>query len=470
MPNNHHQVVTRFAPSPTGDLHIGGARTALFNWLYARKHNGKFLLRIEDTDIDRSTEKAKNSILNGLSWLGLDWDGDPISQRLLVERHKNIIKKLLEEEKAFKCFSTQDEINKVKEKAKQQKTSTIFNSPWRNKKPKDHPDLPYSVRLKSPNENKLEINDEIQGKVIWNNSDLDDMVLLRSDGTPTYMLAVVVDDHDMGITHVIRGDDHLSNAARQVLLYNALGWEIPKFAHIPLIHGEDGQKLSKRHDAQNINEFAKLGYIPSGLLNYLCRLGWSHGNEEIFSIDQAQKWFKLEKIGKGPSKLDTKKMIYVNKQHMGLATPENLILHFKNYLEKNDFTPLNEKQIILLEKSFEFLQPKLKNFSDLQEQIAFIINSNPVKIEDEILASLVRSNRKILEDLTLQLQSVTWNRDKIEKLLIKFAEDNQIKFGELAKPIKGALLGKAKSPSVIDIMNVLGREETLSRIEESKKL
>ena len=461
---------TRFAPSPTGPLHIGGIRTALFNWLFAKSKDGKFLLRIEDTDIDRSTEKAKNSILDGLSWLGLDWDGDPISQRLLVERHKNIVKKLLEEEKAFKCFSTQDEINKVKEKAKQQKTSTIFNSPWRNKKPKDHPDLPYSVRLKSPNENKLEINDEIQGKVIWNNSDLDDMVLLRSDGTPTYMLAVVVDDHEMGITHIIRGDDHLSNAARQVLLYNALGWEIPKFAHIPLIHGEDGQKLSKRHDAQNINEFAKLGYIPSGLLNYLCRLGWSHGNEEIFSIDQAQKWFKLEKIGKGPSKLDTKKMIYVNKQHMGLATPENLILHFKNYLKKNDFTPLNEKQIILLEKSFEFLQPKLKNFSDLQEQIAFIINSNPVKIEDEILASLVRSNRKILEDLTLQLQSVTWNRDKIEKLLIKFAEDNQIKFGELAKPIKGALLGKAKSPSVIDIMNVLGREETLSRIEESKKL
>ena len=470
MQNTQPQVVTRFAPSPTGDLHIGGARTALFNWLYARKHNGKFLLRIEDTDIDRSTEKAKNSILNGLSWLGLHWDGDPISQRSSVERHKNIIEKLLKEEKAFKCFSTQDEINKVKEKAKQQKTSTIFNSPWRDKSSKDHPNLPYSVRLKSPTENQLEINDEIQGKVIWNNNDLDDMVLLRSDGTPTYMLAVVVDDHDMGITHVIRGDDHLSNAARQALLYNALGWAIPKFAHIPLIHGEDGQKLSKRDGAQNINEFAKLGYIPSGLLNYLCRLGWSHGNEEIFSTDQAQKWFTLEKIGKGPSQLDTKKMIYVNKQHMNLATPENLIYHFKNYLKKNNIVPLNEKQLILLKKSFEFLQPKLKNFSDLHEQIAFITNSNPVKVDDETLILSIRSNRKLLEDLTLQLQSVTWNRNKLEELLINFAEDNQIKFGDLAKPIKGALLGKIKSPSVIDIMNVLGRDETVSRFQESKKL
>jgi|TARA_B110000211_G_scaffold70847_1_gene82002 glutamyl-tRNA synthetase len=466
MGNTPTQIITRFAPSPTGDLHIGSARTALFNWLLARRHGGKFLLRIEDTDFERSTPEATKSILSGLSWLGIDWDGEPISQRSLQTRHKQVVTQLLDSNKAYKCFSTKEEILENRESAKKSGNSTLFKSPWRNVGKSQHPNEPYSVRLKTPENEVLKINDKVQGEVSWNNNQLDDMILLRSDGTPTYMLAVVVDDHDMGVTHIIRGDDHLSNAGRQKLIYQALGWSVPIFAHIPLIHGEDGKKLSKRHGALDINSYAEMGYIPEGVINYLCRLGWSHGDDEIFTTSQAKSWFNLENIGKGPARLDLKKMEFVNKQHMSTVSYKLIEKYFDQYLINIKEKALSTSQKLLLNSSFGFLKNKIKTFSDLLEQIRFIRVDRPIDINDEKLNILVINNKNLLKDLTPLLQNVNWNRDELESLLLNFSSSHNIKFGELARPIRIILSGKSHTPSIIDMMTVLGREETLSRFDD----
>ena len=466
MGNTPTQIITRFAPSPTGDLHIGSARTALFNWLLARRHGGKFLLRIEDTDFERSTPEATKSILSGLSWLGIDWDGEPISQRSLQTRHKQVVTQLLDSNKAYKCFSTKEEILENRESAKKSGNSTLFKSPWRNADKSQHPNEPYSVRLKTPEHEILKINDKVQGEVSWNNNQLDDMILLRSDGTPTYMLAVVVDDHDMGVTHIIRGDDHLSNAGRQKLIYQALGWPVPIFAHIPLIHGEDGKKLSKRHGALDINSYAEMGYIPEGVINYLCRLGWSHGDDEIFTTSQAKSWFNLENIGKGPARLDLKKMEFVNKQHMSTVSYKLIEKYFDQYLINIREKELSTSQKLLLNSSFGFLKNKIKTFSDLLEQIRFIRVDRPIDINDEKLNILVINNKNLLKDLTPLLQNVNWNRDELESLLLNFSSSHNIKFGELARPIRIILSGKSHTPSIIDMMTVLGREETLSRFDD----
>ena len=466
MGNTPTQIITRFAPSPTGDLHIGSARTALFNWLLARRHGGKFLLRIEDTDFERSTPEATKSILSGLSWLGIDWDGEPISQRSLQTRHKQVVTQLLDSNKAYKCFSTKEEILENRESAKKSGNSTLFKSPWRNADKSQHPNEPYSVRLKTPEHEILKINDKVQGEVSWNNSQLDDMILLRSDGTPTYMLAVVVDDHDMGVTHIIRGDDHLSNAGRQKLIYQALGWPVPIFAHIPLIHGEDGKKLSKRHGALDINSYAEMGYIPEGVINYLCRLGWSHGDDEIFTTSQAKSWFNLENIGKGPARLDLKKMEFVNKQHMSTVSYKLIERYFDQYLINIREKELSTSQKLLLNSSFGFLKNKIKTFSDLLEQIRFIRVDRPIDINDEKLNILVINNKNLLKDLTPLLQNVNWTRDELEILLLDFSSSHNIKFGELARPIRIILSGKSHTPSIIDMMTVLGREETLSRFDD----
>jgi len=463
MGNTPTQIITRFAPSPTGDLHIGSARTALFNWLLARRHGGKFLLRIEDTDFERSTPEATKSILSGLSWLGIDWDGEPISQRSLQTRHKQVVTQLLDSNKAYKCFSTKEEILENRESAKKSGNSTLFKSPWRNADKSQHPNEPYSVRLKTPEHETLKINDKVQGEVSWSNNQLDDMILLRSDGTPTYMLAVVVDDHDMGVTHIIRGDDHLSNAGRQKLIYQALGWPVPIFAHIPLIHGEDGKKLSKRHGALDINSYAEMGYIPEGVINYLCRLGWSHGDDEIFTTSQAKSWFNLENIGKGPARLDLKKMEFVNKQHMSTVSYKLIEKYFDQYLINIREKELSTSQKLLLNSSFGFLKNKIKTFSDLLEQIRFIRVDRPIDINDEKLNILVINNKNLLKDLTPLLQNVNWTRDELEILLLDFSSSHNIKFGELARPIRIILSGKSHTPSIIDMMTVLGREETLSR-------
>ena len=466
MGNTPTQIITRFAPSPTGDLHIGSARTALFNWLLARRHGGKFLLRIEDTDFERSTPEATKSILSGLSWLGIDWDGEPISQRSLQTRHKQVVTQLLDSDKAYKCFSTKEEILENRESAKKSGNSTLFKSPWRNADKSQHPNEPYSVRLKTPEHEILKINDKVQGEVSWNNNQLDDMILLRSDGTPTYMLAVVVDDHDMGVTHIIRGDDHLSNAGRQKLIYQALGWPVPIFAHIPLIHGEDGKKLSKRHGALDINSYAEMGYIPEGVINYLCRLGWSHGDDEIFTTSQAKSWFNLENIGKGPARLDLKKMEFVNKQHMSTVSYKLIEKYFDQYLINIREKELSTSQKLLLNSSFGFLKNKIKTFSDLLEQIRFIRVDRPIDINDEKLNILVINNKNLLKDLTPLLQNVNWTRDELEILLLDFSSSHNIKFGELARPIRIILSGKSHTPSIIDMMTVLGREETLSRFDD----
>ena len=466
MGNTPTQIITRFAPSPTGDLHIGSARTALFNWLLARRHGGKFLLRIEDTDFERSTPEATKSILSGLSWLGIDWDGEPISQRSLQTRHKQVVTQLLDSDKAYKCFSTKEEILENRESAKKSGNSTLFKSPWRNADKSQHPNEPYSVRLKTPEHETLKINDKVQGEVSWNNNQLDDMILLRSDGTPTYMLAVVVDDHDMGVTHIIRGDDHLSNAGRQKLIYQALGWPVPIFAHIPLIHGEDGKKLSKRHGALDINSYAEMGYIPEGVINYLCRLGWSHGDDEIFTTSQAKSWFNLENIGKGPARLDLKKMEFVNKQHMSTVSYTLIEKYFDQYLINIREKELSTSQKLLLNSSFGFLKNKIKTFSDLLEQIRFIRVDRPIDINDEKLNILVINNKNLLKDLTPLLQNVNWTRDELEILLLDFSSSHNIKFGELARPIRIILSGKSHTPSIIDMMTVLGREETLSRFDD----
>jgi len=466
MGNTPSQIITRFAPSPTGDLHIGSARTALFNWLLARRHGGKFLLRIEDTDFERSTPEATKSILSGLSWLGIDWDGEPISQRSLQTRHKQVVTQLLDSNKAYKCFSTKEEILENRESAKKSGNSTLFKSPWRNADKSQHPNEPYSVRLKTPEHETLKINDKVQGEVSWSNNQLDDMILLRSDGTPTYMLAVVVDDHDMGVTHIIRGDDHLSNAGRQKLIYQALGWPVPIFAHIPLIHGEDGKKLSKRHGALDINSYAEMGYIPEGVINYLCRLGWSHGDDEIFTTSQAKSWFNLENIGKGPARLDLKKMEFVNKQHMSTVSYKLIEKYFDQYLINIREKELSTSQKLLLNSSFGFLKNKIKTFSDLLEQIRFIRVDRPIDINDEKLNILVTNNKNLLKDLTPLLQNVNWTRDELEILLLDFSSSHNIKFGELARPIRIILSGKSHTPSIIDMMTVLGREETLSRFDD----
>ncbi len=310
------QIVTRFAPSPTGYLHIGGARTALFNWLYARGRGGKFLLRIEDTDRARSTPEATEAIFAGLRWLGLDWDGEAVSQFSRVERHQEAAAQMLAGGTAYRCYATKEEIDAAREAAKAEKRAPVFHSPWRDKGPEDWPDAPYTVRLKAPREGEVVVEDAVQGRVAWKADQIDDLILLRSDGTPTYMLAVVVDDHDMGVTHVIRGDDHLTNAARQSVILRGLGWDVPVFAHIPLIHGPDGAKLSKRHGALGVEAYRDMGYLPEAMRNYLARLGWAHGDDEFFTDAEAQSWFDLPQIGKSAARFDFGKLENLNGQHM----------------------------------------------------------------------------------------------------------------------------------------------------------
>ena len=326
-------VVTRFAPSPTGFLHIGGARTALFNWLYAHHTGGKFLLRIEDTDRARSTQAAIDAIIDGLKWLELDWEGEPWRQFSMAERHKQVAHQLLEEGKAYRCYSTPEELAAMRERATKEGRAPGYDGAWRDRGPKDWPkDAPYAVRLKAPREGETVVEDRVQGRVTWRNKDLDDMVLLRSDGTPTYMLAVVVDDHDMGITHIIRGDDHLTNAARQTQIYNAMGWDAPSFSHIPLIHGPDGAKLSKRHGALGVEAYRAMGYPPAAMRNYLARLGWSHGDDEIFSTGQAIEWFDLDAIGRSPSRFDFAKLENLNGHYIRNTPDAELVAQIRAIL------------------------------------------------------------------------------------------------------------------------------------------
>jgi glutamyl-tRNA synthetase len=460
-------VVTRIAPSPTGTMHIGTARTALFNWLFARARGGKFLLRIEDTDRARSTPEATQAILDGMTWLGLDWDGEAVSQFARVPRHADVAGAMLANGTAYKCFSTQEDIQAFRDAAKAEGRSTLFLSPWRDVPEADHPDAPYAVRLKAPREGETVIEDAVQGTVTFRNDQLDDMILLRSDGTPTYMLAVVVDDHDMGVTHAIRGDDHLNNAARQAQIYRAMGWAEPVWAHIPLIHGPDGKKLSKRHGATGVMEYAAMGYPAAAMRNYLARLGWSHGDDELFTDAQALDWFDLKGIGKSPARLDMKKLDSVAGWHIARMEDDDLVQEVTSYRALTGAAPLSQVQKDGLAAAMYCLKDRARSLPDLIEKAQFVLAERPIMPDEKSAAALDDVSRGILSELTAQLQNDSWSRDTLEAKLTAFAESHELKFGKLAAPIRAALAGRAATPSVYDMMLVIGRDETIARLTDA---
>ena len=460
-------VVTRFAPSPTGFLHIGGARTALFNWLYARGRGGKFLLRIEDTDRARSTPEATQAILAGLTWLGLDWDGEPVSQFDRADRHAEVAHQMLASGDAYKCFSSQDEIEAFRESARAEGRSTLFHSPWRDANADTHPDAPFAIRVKAPLDGETLIEDQVQGVVRIRNDQLDDMIVLRSDGTPTYMLAVVVDDHDMGVTHVIRGDDHLNNAARQMLVYRAMGWDVPVWAHIPLIHGPDGKKLSKRHGALGVEEYQRMGYPAAAMRNYLARLGWSHGNDEFFTDAQARDWFDISGIGKAPARLDFKKLDHLTAQHTSVADDAALLHELEAYLASIDAPALTDTQREGLLKAMPLVKEKAKGFSQIIEKAHFILAQRPIKPDEKAAAALDDVSRSILKELTPRLQTARWSREILEGVVTEVAHAHGLGLGKLAQPLRAALAGRTSSPSVFDMMIVLDRDETLGRLQDA---
>ncbi|SFI24102.1 glutamate--tRNA ligase [Jannaschia pohangensis] len=457
-------VVTRIAPSPTGTMHIGTARTALFNWLFARRHSGRFLLRVEDTDRERSTPEATQTILAGLEWLGLDHDGDVVSQFDNAPRHAEVAHAMLASGHAYRCFSSQSEIEAFREAARAEGRSTLFQSPWRDVPEADHPDAPSVIRLKAPREGQTVIADAVQGNVTFRNDQLDDMVLLRSDGTPTYMLAVVVDDHDMGVTHVIRGDDHLNNAARQAQIFDGMGWAQPVWAHIPLIHGADGKKLSKRHGATGVEEYAEMGFPAQALRNYLARLGWSHGDDEFFTDAQAREWFDLEGIGRAPARLDLKKLENLSGQHISAMADADVVAATLEWNDRVGGAPLDAER---LARAVPVVKDACRTLPQVVERAAFVLRDRPVTPDDNAAKSLDSVSRGILHELTPHLRNASWTRDVLETVVGDLARAKDLGLGKLAAPLRAALAGRTATPSVFDMMLVLGREETLARLEDA---
>jgi len=458
-------VVTRFAPSPTGYLHIGGARTALFNWLYARGRGGKFLLRIEDTDRARSTPEATAAIFEGLRWLGLDWDGEPLSQFSRLARHGEVAEEMVARGGAYRCYATKEEVDAAREKAVAEKRPHGFVSPWRDADPASAPDAPFVIRLKAPRDGETVVDDAVQGTVRWGNDQLDDLVLLRSDGVPTYMLAVVVDDHDMGVTHVIRGDDHLTNAARQSLIYRAMGWKVPVFAHIPLIHGPDGAKLSKRHGALGVEAYRDMGYLPAAMRNYLARLGWGHGDDEYFDDAQAQAWFDLPAIGKAPARLDFAKLADLNGRWMRDSDDAALVAEIERLFAAQHRDPLSLPQRTKLAQAMPGLKQRAKTLVELIDSAYYILGDSPITPDDKAVKLLTPEACALLGKLTPRLQGVSdWTSEALESAVRAFAEEAGVKLGSVAQPLRAALTGRATSPGVFDVLVTLGRDESLARI------
>ena len=462
------QVVTRFAPSPTGFLHIGGARTALFNWLYARHNGGRFLLRIEDTDRARSTQPAIDAILTSLRWLGLDWDGDEVYQSARADRHAEVAHRMVEHGHAYRCYLTSEELAAMRAAAEAAKKPLRVRSPWRDQAAADD-GRPFVVRLKAPTEGAVTIDDRVQGSVTVQNAELDDLVLLRSDGTPTYMLAVVVDDHDMGVTHVIRGDDHLNNAFRQLPIIRAMqriegGWPDPVYAHIPLIHGSDGAKLSKRHGAVGVEYYRdELGMLPEALDNYLLRLGWGHGDDEIISRDQAVEWFDLPGVGKSPSRFDFKKLENLNGQYIRVADDARLAALVA---ERLDFVP-TDHQLDVLGRSMASLKPRAADLLDLTNGAAFLFHQRPLEMDRDATALLTDAARALLARLHAALDAVeSWDTESLETAVRQVADDAGVKLGQVAQPLRAALTGRKTSPGIFDVLDLLGREESLGRIAD----
>lgn len=447
-------IVTRFAPSPTGFLHIGGARTALFNWLLARHYGGKFVLRIEDTDRERSTKEAVDAIFSGLKWLGITWDDEPVFQSERLDHHVELAHKLVEEGKAYYCYCSPEELEQMRVEAKEKGLSPKYNGKWRDKDPKDAPkDVKPVIRLKCPQDGETVLHDIVQGTVTVSNDQLDDMILVRSDGTPTFMLSVVIDDHDMGVTHVIRGDDHLTNTFRHIQIYNALGWHTPTYGHIPLIHGADGAKLSKRHGALGIDAYRDMGYLPEAVCNCLLRLGWSHGNDEVISREQAVEWFTADSLGKSASRLDFAKLENLNGHYMRETDNERLLrelLYFTG--DVND-----DKKDRLL-RGMNGLKQRSKTLLELNELAS-------IYIDDFVPLSIDGEDSHLLKGVMCCLECVDdWSENMLELTLRAFATDMNISFGKVAQLLRNVLTGRKITPSIFDMLVSFGKNESLNRI------
>ncbi|MEL6946359.1 MAG: glutamate--tRNA ligase [Pseudomonadota bacterium] len=472
-------VVTRFAPSPTGFLHIGGARTALFNWLYAKAQGGTMLLRIEDTDRERSTDAAVDAILDGLSWLGIDWEGDAISQFSRADRHREVVDQMLATGHCYRCYASAQELDEMREKARAENRPPRYDGRWRDRDPADAPhDVEPVIRIKTPHDGETVIEDAVQGTVRFPNKDLDDLILLRSDGTPTYMLAVVVDDHDMGVTDIIRGDDHLTNAARQSIIYKALGWDVPRMAHIPLIHGPDGAKLSKRHGALGAEAYRAMGYLPEALRNYLVRLGWAHGDEEFFSLDELIAVFSLGGIGKSPSRFDFAKLENMNGQYIRSADDGRLVEAIAAVVDEIDDGAWYKERwgaqhTALLTQAMPGLKERAKTVLDLLDGSRFLFESRPLPMEDKasgILDADDGAGRAVLAKLLPRLRALPqWTLEAVEAETRAFTAEADLKLGKVAQPIRAALTGRTTSPGVFDVMAVLGQDECCARIDDQAR-
>jgi glutamyl-tRNA synthetase len=467
-------VVTRFAPSPTGFLHIGGARTALFNWLYARHTKGTMLLRIEDTDRERSTDAATAAILDGLTWLGLHWEGEPVSQFERAPRHHEVAEELVRMGKAYYCYASPEELNEMREHARAEGRPPRYDGRWRDRDPSEAPaGVKGAIRIKAPREGETVVRDRVQGDVRFPNKDLDDFIILRSDGNPTYMHAVVVDDHDMGVTHIIRGDDHLTNAARQQIIYDAMSWEIPVMAHIPLIHGADGAKLSKRHGALGVEAYRSMGYLPAALRNYLVRLGWSHGDDEVMSLDDMIRWFDIDDVNKGAARFDFQKLEALNGVHMRQMDDAELtdaliatLPHLPNgTLLIEGMNDTRRKQLLA---AMPGLKERAKTLVELADGAAFLFAERPLAMDEKAAALLGEKPRTVLSGALAALKAVNgdWNAASAEAAIREYATANGLKLGAAAQPLRAALTGRSTSPGVFDVLSVLGREESLARIAD----
>ena len=467
------KVITRFAPSPTGYLHIGGARTALFNWLYAKHTGGTFLLRIEDTDHARSTEGAILAILDGLRWLELDWDGEPLYQFARAERHREAAEALLASGHAYRCYASAEELAAMREKARAEGRAPGYDGTWRHRDPSEAPSgIAPAIRFKAPHEGETVIEDRVQGRVTFANKELDDLVILRSDGSPTYNLSVVVDDHDMNITHVIRGDDHLTNAARQSQIYKALGWEVPVFAHVPLIHGHDGAKLSKRHGALGVEAYRAMGYLPAALRNYLVRLGWSHGDDEIMSTEQMIEWFDLDAIGRSAARFDFAKLENLNGHYMRATPDAELVAQLKALVPVLPDGAAREARIgkdgwRKLERAMPGLKERAKTLVDLLDSADYLFAERPIALDAPAAKLLNAGGRETLAALLPRLEAASpWTPETLDQAVRGFAEETGRKLGKVAQPLRAALTGKTTSPGIFDVLDVLGRAESLARIKD----
>ncbi len=469
--SNVTKLVTRFAPSPTGFLHIGGARTALFNWLYARKHGGKMLLRIEDTDRERSTQAAIDAIIDSMKWLGLDWDGDIVYQFSRAARHTEVAHEMLANGKAYRCYATPQELEQMRDQARAEKRPPRYDGRWRDRDASDAPaGAPFAVRIKAPAAGETVVDDAVQGRVVFPNKDLDDFVLLRSDGNPTYMLAVVVDDHDMGVSQIIRGDDHLTNAARQTHIYEAMGWSAPAFAHIPLIHGPDGAKLSKRHGALGVDAYRALGYLPQALRNYLVRLGWSQGDKEFFSQPEMIEAFDLSQVHRSPARFDYAKLENMNGQYLRDADDDALfeqLVRTLPYLEGGPAiaAALDATKRVQLRAALPGLKARAKTLNELVDGAAFLFSRRPLAMDEKAAKLLSPDARARLAIVAEHLAALAeWTALATETVVKDLSVELGVKLGDLAQPLRAALTGRATSPGIFDVLQILGREESLARI------